>query len=225
MRRYLAVAIDCYLCLLAAGLLVRPYADSAGAGRAIALAVLFVLALSFANQVLLTALVRASAGKLIMGLRVIGLPGAGRPGLWRLVRRWLYGPRLLPSQVWHWLRSLFARSSGEPGAHRGAAATASRTRTGRGSVRCGAGICWPTGPRSRNGRCDTASARSQTEAAAPGNPGAAASVCVAQATQGVRGGDGGCGQAADSACHSAQLMFQPLRPLSGPRSCPGSSSR
>ncbi len=60
--------------------------------------------LSFANQVLLTMAVRASAGKLIMGVRVVRLPDAGRPEFRRLVLRWLYGLFWLPLQPWRHLR-------------------------------------------------------------------------------------------------------------------------
>ncbi|MFJ1775939.1 RDD family protein [Streptomyces anulatus] len=104
MRRYLAVGLDSYLCLLAVGLVVRSCLDSGGTGRAVALLVVQLAALSFANQVLLTMAVRASAGKLIMGVRVIRLPDAGRPGFRLLVRRWLYGLLWLPRQPWHRLR-------------------------------------------------------------------------------------------------------------------------
>ncbi|MFE6697189.1 RDD family protein [Streptomyces sp. NPDC057718] len=104
MRRYLAVGLDAYLCLLAVGLLVRSCLHAGGTGRAIALLVVQLIALSFANQVLLTMAVRASAGKLIMGVRVIRLPDAGRPGFRRLVLRWLYGFLWLPLQPWHRLR-------------------------------------------------------------------------------------------------------------------------
>ncbi|MCX4964455.1 RDD family protein [Streptomyces sp. NBC_00654] len=116
MRRYLAVGLDSYLCLLAVGLLVRPYLDATGAGRAAALLVVQALALSFANQVLLTAAVRASAGKLIMGVRVIGLPDAGRPAFRQLVRRWLYGLFWLPFQPWRGLRAQAGRTPDRPGA-------------------------------------------------------------------------------------------------------------
>lgn len=81
MRRYLAVGLDSYLCLLAVGLLVRSCLDSGGTGHAVALLVVQLAALSFANQVLLTMAVRASAGKLIMGVRVIRLPDAGPTGI------------------------------------------------------------------------------------------------------------------------------------------------
>ncbi|CAM5439303.1 MULTISPECIES: RDD family protein [Streptomyces] len=104
MRRYLAVGLDSYLCLLAVGLLVRSCLNSGGTGHAVALLVVQLVTLSFANQVLLTMAVRASAGKLIMGVRVIRLPDAGRPGFRLLVRRWLYGLLWLPRQPWHRLR-------------------------------------------------------------------------------------------------------------------------
>ncbi|MEE1741839.1 RDD family protein [Streptomyces sp. BE147] len=121
MRRYLAVGLDSYLCLLTVGLLVRPYPDATGAGRTAALLVVqalaLSLALSFANQVLLTAAVRASAGKLIMGVRVIGLPDAGRPRFRQLVRRWLYGLFWLPFQPWRGPRAHAAgKTPDRPGA-------------------------------------------------------------------------------------------------------------
>ncbi|WP_097870684.1 RDD family protein [Streptomyces sp. rh34] len=104
MRRYLAVGLDSYLCLLAVGLLVRSCLNSGGTGHAVALLVVQLVTLSFANQVLLTMAVRASAGKLIMGVRVIRLPDAGRPGFRVLVLRWLYGLLWLPRQPWRRLR-------------------------------------------------------------------------------------------------------------------------
>ncbi|MFI1222629.1 MULTISPECIES: RDD family protein [unclassified Streptomyces] len=110
MRRYLAVGLDCYLCLLPVGLLVRSCLDSGGAGRAAALLVVPLVALSFVNQVLLTMAVRASAGKLIMGVRVIRLSDAGRPGFRLLVLRWLYGLVWLPLQPWRRLRDSAAPS-------------------------------------------------------------------------------------------------------------------
>ncbi len=112
MRRYLAVGLDSYLCLLAVGLLVRSCLDSGGTGHAVALLVVQLVALSFANQVLLTMAVRASAGKLIMGVRVIRLPDAGRPGFRLLVLRWLYGLLWLPRQPWRRFRG---PAAGTPG--------------------------------------------------------------------------------------------------------------
>ncbi|MFC8128355.1 RDD family protein [Streptomyces sp. NPDC057302] len=46
---------------------------------------------SFVNHVLLTLAVRASLGKVITGLRVVRASDGGRPGLFRLVGRWLFG--------------------------------------------------------------------------------------------------------------------------------------
>ncbi|NDZ61904.1 hypothetical protein G3I47_32375, partial [Streptomyces anulatus] len=113
MRRYLAVGLDSYLCLLAVGLLVRSCLNSGGTGRAVALLVVQLVALSFANQVLLTMAVRASAGKLIMGVRVIRLPDAGRPGFRLLVLRWLYGLLWLPRQPWRRIRGRAAAGGPE----------------------------------------------------------------------------------------------------------------
>ncbi|WP_406454116.1 RDD family protein [Streptomyces sp. NBC_00876] len=115
MRRYLAVGLDCYLCLVTSGLLVRPYVDSATVPQAVALLIGPVLALSFVNQVVLTAVVGAGAGKLIMGIRVVSLPDAGRPGPGRLVRRWIHGLCWLPLQPWYGLRAHLARTAGEGG--------------------------------------------------------------------------------------------------------------
>ncbi|QNE75373.1 hypothetical protein F0344_12750 [Streptomyces finlayi] len=112
MRRYLAVAVDCYLCLLAAGLLTRPHVGTSEAGRALPLLLAFALVLSFVNQVLLTAALRASAGKLVMGVRVVEMPGVERPGFGRLVRRWILGLCWAPLQAWHRLRSLTGHGRG-----------------------------------------------------------------------------------------------------------------
>ncbi|MER6620843.1 RDD family protein [Streptomyces sp. NPDC000931] len=50
-----------------------------------------IIALSFANQVLLTLATRASLGKLVTGLRVVRSSDGGRAGFVRLVGRWLFG--------------------------------------------------------------------------------------------------------------------------------------
>lgn len=113
MRRYLAVGLDCYLCLVTGGLLVRPYADSASFPQVVGLLIGPALVLSFLNQVVLTAVAGAGAGKLIMGIRVVSLPDVGRPGPVRLVRRWLYGLCWLPLQPWYGLRTRLA--AGGPG--------------------------------------------------------------------------------------------------------------
>ncbi|WP_327709178.1 RDD family protein [Streptomyces sp. NBC_00464] len=115
MRRYLAVGLDCYLCLVTSGLIVRPYADSAAVPQAVGLLIGPVLVLSFLNQVVLTAVVGAGAGKLIMGIRVVSLPDAGRPGPGQLVRRWLYGLCWLPLQPWYGLRTRPVGTAGAGG--------------------------------------------------------------------------------------------------------------
>lgn len=131
MRRYLAIALDGYLCLLAAGLLTRPYVHAADTGRAVVLTALPALVLSFVNQVLLTAAVRASAGKLIMGVRVIGLPDARRPGLGQLIRRWLHGLVRLPLLPWYWLRPLPGRTGiARPGSGKPRSAQPAGSRPG-----------------------------------------------------------------------------------------------
>ncbi|WTI76274.1 RDD family protein [Streptomyces sp. NBC_00727] len=104
-RRCLAVGLDCYLCVLTAGLLVRPYVDAAPLPEAAALLAVPVLVLSFVNQVVLTAFLGAGAGKLIMGIRVVSLPDVRRPGPGPLVRRWLYGLAWLPLRPWYGLRT------------------------------------------------------------------------------------------------------------------------
>ncbi|WP_405938515.1 RDD family protein [Streptomyces sp. NBC_00726] len=104
-RRCLAVGLDCYLCVLTAGLLARPYVDTASLPEAAALLAGPMLVLSFVNQVVLTAFLGAGAGKLIMGIRVVSLPDARRPGPGLLVRRWLYGLAWLPLRPWHGLRA------------------------------------------------------------------------------------------------------------------------
>ncbi|MER5274797.1 RDD family protein [Streptomyces sp. NPDC002809] len=115
MRRYLAVGLDCYLCLVTGGLLVRPYADSASVPQVVGLLIGPVLVLSFLNQVVLTAVVGAGAGKLIMGIRVVSLPDVRRPGPGRLTRRWLYGLCWLPLQPWYGLRARLAGAGGGGG--------------------------------------------------------------------------------------------------------------
>lgn len=114
-RRYLAVGLDCYLCLVTAGLLARPHVDSAPLPGDVVLLLGPVLVISFLNQVVLTALVGAGAGKLIMGIRVVSLPDGGRPGPGRLVRRWLHGLCWLPLQPWYGLRAHLARGDDSPG--------------------------------------------------------------------------------------------------------------
>ncbi|MGW2472003.1 RDD family protein [Streptomyces sp. NPDC001665] len=105
MRRCLAVGLDCYLCVLVAGLLARPYVDASALPEAAVKLAVPVLVLSFVNQVVLTAFLGAGAGKLIMGIRVVSLPDVRRPGPGLLVRRWLYGLAWLSRCPWYGLRT------------------------------------------------------------------------------------------------------------------------
>ncbi|MET9030046.1 RDD family protein [Nocardia sp. NPDC004168] len=50
-----------------------------------------VLALSFANHVLGTLLLRGSVAKLLFGMRVLRWKDGRRPRLWQTVARWLFG--------------------------------------------------------------------------------------------------------------------------------------
>lgn len=152
MRRYLAVGLDSYLCLLAVGLLVRSCLDSGGTGRAVALLVVQSVALSFANQVLLTMAVRASAGKLIMGVRVIRLPDAGG----RDSACWCCAG-CTGSSGCRASRGAGSAAGLRPVARRGPRATAPRRpRSSRGCARSGAVTCGPTGRRYRGVRAEPA---------------------------------------------------------------------
>ncbi|MFF8692907.1 RDD family protein [Streptomyces sp. NPDC015144] len=141
MRRYLAVGLDAYLCLITAGLLARPHLDTATAAEAAGLLLGPALGFSFLNHVVLTALAGAGAGKLLMGIRVVRMPDAGRPGPWTLVRRWLYGLSWTLLQPWYGLCSLFK------GTGKGTGARAAGADTGPGP---GPGV--GAGPGARAGR-------------------------------------------------------------------------
>ncbi|GGV23432.1 hypothetical protein GCM10010277_03030 [Streptomyces longisporoflavus] len=99
-RRVTAAVIDAFIalaCGLAAGAAagvkvsdgvveLRPQSPTVW-GLALGVAV----GVSFANHVLLTLAARASLGKLVTGLRVVRAPDGRRPGLLRLIGRWLFG--------------------------------------------------------------------------------------------------------------------------------------
>ncbi|MFJ8308919.1 MULTISPECIES: RDD family protein [unclassified Streptomyces] len=109
-RRYGGAAIDGVLAVLAGavcGLLyimwfsVHQPEPAAPPLKGLALRTLAgVAAFSFANQVLLTQLCRASLGKLMTGTRVVRIADAGRPWPWQLLWRWLggvlYGCTIVP---------------------------------------------------------------------------------------------------------------------------------
>ncbi|MEU6948666.1 RDD family protein [Streptomyces sp. NPDC046316] len=111
-RRWLAVTVDL---VVAVG---GPYLLARGEEGRPLTALAMLLGVSFTNQVLLTALLRASVGKLVAGIRVIRAADGGRPGFWRAVYRWLCGLCWLPLQPYYWLRAFF-RGLGGGGAARG----------------------------------------------------------------------------------------------------------
>ncbi|MFC8914972.1 RDD family protein [Streptomyces sp. NPDC057116] len=114
-RRWLAVTLDL---VVAVGV---PYALARGEDGRPLTAVAMLLGISFTNQVLLTVLCGASAGKLIAGIRVIRAADGGRPTVGRAVYRWLCGLCWLPLQPYYWLRAFF-RGLGGGGAARGTVA-------------------------------------------------------------------------------------------------------
>lgn len=71
-----------------------------------------VVGASFANQVLLTLMTRASVGKLLTGIRVVRAADGRRPGPFRLTWRWLSGLCWLPLQPYYWLRSWISLLTG-----------------------------------------------------------------------------------------------------------------
>ncbi|MFF5446416.1 RDD family protein [Streptomyces sp. NPDC012888] len=111
-RRLVAATLDLALAVSV------PYVLARGEeGRPLtALAVL--TAVSFLNQVLLTALFGASAGKLVTGIRVIRATDGRRAGFWRAAYRWLCGLCWLPLQPYYGLRAFF-RGLGGGGPARG----------------------------------------------------------------------------------------------------------
>ncbi|TDF54621.1 hypothetical protein E2C00_17005 [Streptomyces sp. WAC05374] len=111
-RRWLAVTLDL---VVAVGV---PYVLARGEDGRPLTAVAMLLGISFTNQVLLTVLCGASAGKLIAGIRVIRAADGGRPTVGRAVYRWLCGLCWLPLQPYYWLRAFF-RGLGGGGAARG----------------------------------------------------------------------------------------------------------
>ncbi len=114
-RRILAVTVDLFAVGCPAYLIIR-----GEDGRPLT-GLLLLLGLSFANQVLLTYLLRASIGKLVTGIRVIRAADGGRPGLWRTVYRWLSGLCWLPLQPYYGVRAFF-RGMGGGGPARGTVA-------------------------------------------------------------------------------------------------------
>ncbi|MEV8535183.1 RDD family protein [Streptomyces sp. NPDC051211] len=105
-RRVLAATVDLFAVVCA------PYLVMRGEDGRPLTALALLLGLSFANQVLLTYVIRASIGKLLTGIRVVRAVDGGRPGFWRTVYRWLSGLCWLPLQPYYWLRAFFRGVSG-----------------------------------------------------------------------------------------------------------------
>jgi hypothetical protein len=82
------------------------------AGAELGVKVGVLAGVSFANQVLLTLMTRASVGKLISGVRVVRAADGHRPGPFRLTWRWLSGLCWLPLQPYYWLRSWISLLTG-----------------------------------------------------------------------------------------------------------------
>ncbi|WP_411757664.1 RDD family protein [Streptomyces venezuelae] len=114
-RRLLAVTVDLLLVISV------PYLVMRGEDGRPLTALALLLGLSFANQVLLTYVVRASIGKLLTGIRVIRAADGRRPGFWRTIYRWLSGLCWLPLQPYYGLRAFF-RGIGGGGPARGTVA-------------------------------------------------------------------------------------------------------
>ncbi|MEU2395982.1 RDD family protein [Streptomyces sp. NPDC007369] len=111
-RRLLAVTLDLVIAIGVPYLMARGHE-----GRPLT-ALATLVGISFVNQVLLTFLFRASAGKLFTGIRVIRASDGGRAGFWRIAYRWLCGLCWLPLQPYYWVRAFF-RGLGGGGAARG----------------------------------------------------------------------------------------------------------
>ncbi|MEW2394481.1 RDD family protein [Streptomyces sp. NPDC046862] len=109
-RRMSAVALDAILVwsfwyVVAAALNKGAWLPGLPAGAALGVHAGILAGASFANQVLLTLMTRASVGKLLTGVRVVRAADGHRSGPFRLTWRWLSGLCWLPLQPYYWLRS------------------------------------------------------------------------------------------------------------------------
>lgn len=108
-RRHLAVLCDVLVTVVfwyvAGDELQERYEWNGESGQLTLMMFCTLLAVSFANHVVLTLLTRASVGKLITGIRVVRAADGGRPGPFRLIWRWLAGLCWLPLQPYYWLRA------------------------------------------------------------------------------------------------------------------------
>jgi hypothetical protein len=91
-RLALAATTDALTALIVGlALSQRVFPASDGVAEFLGALVPCVLAVSFANHVLGTLLLRGSLAKLVFGMRVVRWKDGRRPRIWQTVARWLFG--------------------------------------------------------------------------------------------------------------------------------------
>ncbi|MEU2121950.1 RDD family protein [Nocardia niwae] len=91
-RLALAAVVDALLVLMVGfALSQRVFHAFHGVGEFLGTFIPCVLAVSFANHVLGTLLLRGSVAKLLFGMRVVRWKDGRRPRLWQTIARWLFG--------------------------------------------------------------------------------------------------------------------------------------
>ncbi|MFI9412332.1 RDD family protein [Nocardia gamkensis] len=91
-RLALAATSDALIALIVGlALSQRVFPASDGVAEFLGVFVPCVLAVSFANHVLGTLLLRGSLAKLVFGMRVVRWKDGRRPRIWQTVARWLFG--------------------------------------------------------------------------------------------------------------------------------------
>ncbi|WP_051175872.1 RDD family protein [Nocardia exalbida] len=91
-RLALAATTDALIALIVGlALSQRVFPASDGVAEFLGAFVPCVLAVSFANHVLGTLLLRGSLAKLVFGMRVVRWKDGRRPRIWQTVARWLFG--------------------------------------------------------------------------------------------------------------------------------------
>jgi hypothetical protein len=91
-RLALAATTDALIALIVGlALSQRVFPASDGVAEFLGALVPCVLAVSFANHVLGTLLLRGSLAKLVFGMRVVRWKDGRRPRIWQTVARWLFG--------------------------------------------------------------------------------------------------------------------------------------
>ncbi|MFD0261428.1 RDD family protein [Kitasatospora indigofera] len=96
-RRMLAALLDGVFALVAGFAAAKSSSQHGGSvGDYFGLLLAVAVGFSFVNHVLLARLLGFSLGKGVLAARVIRYKDVGRPGTWRLTRRWLLGFVLIP---------------------------------------------------------------------------------------------------------------------------------